>query len=83
MKIVRNDVKETKFGDVAVGSVFIEEDIVYMKTSDFYEIEGDDCDYEEERHYMYNAIGLGNGTFNRFSDWDMVRVSNDAHLVVN
>ena len=83
MKIVRNDVKETKFSEVAVGAVFIEEDIVYMKTSDFYEIEGDDCDYEEEHHYMYNAIGLGNGTFNCFSDWDMVRVCNDAHLVVN
>ena len=83
MKIVRNDVKETKFSEVAVGAVFIEEDAVFMKTFDFYEIEGDDCDYEGGHHYMYNAIGLGNGTFNRFSDWDMVRVCNDAHLVVN
>lgn len=83
MKIVRNDVKETKFGDVAVGSVFIEEDTVYMKTFDFYEIEGDDCDYEEERHYQHNAINLGSGMFNHFSDWDMVRVCNDAQLVVN
>jgi len=83
MKIVRNDVKETKFDEVAVGAVFIYEDAVYMKTFDFYEIEGDDCDYEEEHHYMYNAIDLGNGMFNRFSDWDMVRVCNDAQLVVN
>ena len=83
MKIVRNDVKETKFGDVAVGAVFIDEDVVYMKTFDFYEIEGDDCDYEEEHHYQYNAINLGSGMFNRFSDWDLVRVCNDAQLVVN
>lgn len=83
MKIVRNDVKETKFGDVKVGAVFIEEDDVFMKTLDFYEIEGDDCDYEEERHYMYNAIDLGNGEFARFGYGDMVRVCNDAHLVVN
>ena len=83
MKIVRNDVKETKFGDVAVGAVFIEEDEAFMKTLDFYEIEGDDCDYEEEHHYMYNAISLGNGSFSCFSDWDMVRVCNDAYLVVN
>lgn len=83
MKIVRNDVKETKFGDVKVGAVFIEEDDVFMKTFDFYEIEGDDCDYEEEHHYMYNAICLGSGSFARFSDHDMVRVCNDAHLVVN
>lgn len=81
MKIVRNDVKETKFGDVAVGAVFIYEDAVYMKTFDFYEIEEDD--FAEKFHYSYNAIDLGNGTFNRFSDWDMVRVCNDAHLVVN
>lgn len=83
MKIVRNDVKVTKFGDVAVGSVFIEDDVVFMKTFDFYEIKGDDCDYEEERHYMYNAIDLGNGTFARFVGHDLVRVCNDAHLVVN
>ena len=83
MKIVRNDVKETKYSEVAIGAVFIEEDTVYMKTPEFYEIEGDDCDYEEEHHYRYNAIGLGNGMFNGFSDWDMVRVCNNAYLVVN
>ena len=83
MKIVREDIKETKFGDVAVGTVFIDEDVVYMKTFEFYEIEGDDCDYEEERHYQRNAINLGSGMFNRFSDWDTVRVCNDAQLVVN
>ena len=81
MKIVRNDMKETKFGDIAAGSVFIEEDAVFMKTPEFYEVEEDDC--EEKFHYKYNAIDLGNGMFNRFSDWDMVRVCNDAHLVVN
>ena len=83
MKIVRDDVKMTRFSEVAIGAVFIEEDTVYMKTPEFYEIEGDDCDYEEERHYQRNAIGLGSGTFNRFSDWDMVRVCNDAYIVVN
>ena len=83
MKIVRNDVKETKFGDVAVGAVFIDEDVVYMKTFDFYEIEGDDCDYEEEHHYQYNAISLSSGAFARFVSSDVVRVCNDAYLVVN
>ena len=83
MKIVRDDVKMTRFSEVTIGAVFIEEDTVYMKTPEFYEIEGDDCDYKEEHHYRYNAIGLGSGTFNGFSDWDMVRVCNDAYLVVN
>lgn len=81
MKIVREDAKVTKFGDVAVGSVFIEEDTVFMKTLEFYEIE-EDC-LGDETHYMYNAIGLGNGTFSRFTDYDMVKVCNDAHLVVS
>lgn len=82
MKIVREDVKVTKFGDVAVGSVFIEDDVVFMKTLEFYEIEEDYCG-EEIHRYMYNAISLGSGAFGRFVDSDMVRVSNDAHLVVN
>ena len=83
MKIIREDIKVTKFSDVKVGSVFIDEDAVFMKTSEFYEIEYNDYDHEEETHYSYNAIDLGNGTFARFVGHDMVRVCNDAHLVVN
>ena len=83
MKIVRDDVKMTRFSEVAIGAVFIEEDTVYMKTPEFYEIEGDDCDYEEEHHYQYNAISLSSGAFARFVSSDVVRVCNDAYLVVN
>lgn len=81
MKIVRNDVKVTKFNDVAVGSVFIQDDVVFIKTLEFYEIEKDS--YGEETHFDYNAINLGNGEFACFAFSDMVRVCNDAHLVVN
>lgn len=81
MKIVRNDVKETKFGDVAVGSVFIAEDAVFMKTFESYEIEKNG--YDEEVRYSHNAIDLSGGNFARFSDLDMVRVCNNAHLVVD
>ena len=80
MKIVREDVKVTKFGDVAVGSVLIEDDIVFMKTLEFYENEEDD--YEEENHYAHNAIRLSSGEFSHFTDYDMVKVCYDAHLVV-
>ena len=83
MKIVRNDVKETKFSDVKIGAVFIQDDIVFIKTFEFYEIEEDSYNYEKERRYRYNAINLGSGEFARFTDSDMVKVSNDAHLVVN
>lgn len=81
MKIVRNDVKLTKFDDVAVGSVFIQDDTIYMKTLEIYEIEEDD--YEEELRYKYNAIDLGNGAFYRFVGHDMVMVCGDAYLVIN
>jgi hypothetical protein len=80
MKIVREDVKVTRFGDVAVGSVFIEDDIVFMKTLKFYEIEEDG--YEEEARYAHNAIRLSTGEFSHFTDYDMVKVCNDAQLVV-
>jgi hypothetical protein len=83
MKIVREDIKVTKFGDVKVGAVFIESDVVFMKTLEFYEIEEDSYNYEEEHRYQYNAISLGSGEFARFVYSDMVRVCNDAQLVVN
>ena len=81
MKIVRNDMKLTKFDDIAVGSVFIQDDVVYMKTLEIYEIEKDG--YEEELRYKYNAINLGNGEFYRFVGHDMVIVCSDAYLVIN
>lgn len=83
MKIVREDVKVTKFGDIKVGAVFIQDDAAFMKTLEFCEIEESNYGYEEEHRYQYNAIDLGNGEFARFGYGDMVRVCNDAYLVVN
>lgn len=80
MKIVREDMKEIRFGDVAVGSVFIEYDVIFMKTLDVYEIEKDN--YEEEYRYKFNAVNLGNGEFHRFVDGDMVKACKDAYLTV-
>lgn len=83
MKIVRNDVKMTKFGDIKVGAVFIQDDVAFMKTLEFCEIEESEYTCEEEHRYQYNAIDLGSGEFARFVYSDMVRVCNDAYLVVN
>lgn len=80
MKIVRDDMKVIRFGDIAVGSVFIEDDVVFMKTLEFYEIEEDD--YKDEHRYKHNAISLGSGSFALFVDSNMVKVCNDAYLVV-
>lgn len=80
MKIVREDMKVIRFGDIAVGSVFIEDDVVYMKTLDVYEIKKDN--YEEEPCYKSNAVILGGGEFTCFANSDMVRVCNDAYLTV-
>lgn len=80
MKIVREDMKEIRFGNIAVGSVFIEGDTVYMKTLDAYEIEKNG--HEEELCYKFNAVILDSGEFTRFVDSDMVKTCNDAYLTV-
>ena len=80
MRIIREDVKMSRFEEIDVGEVFIAEDDVYMKTSSFYEIETNYA--EQESRWRYNAICLSTGCFNLFSDSDRVKSCGEACLTV-
>lgn len=79
MKIVREDMKVTKFHEVDIGAVFVQDDVVYMKTPNFCGIEEEA--YQEE-HCKFNAICLHNGNLSYFNYSDTVKVYCDACLVV-
>ena len=80
MRIVREDVKTIKFGEVNLGEVFIAEDDVYIKTNSFYEIEANYA--EQESRYRHNAICLSTGYFNLFADCEEVKPCGGAYLTV-
>lgn len=80
MRIIREDVKMSRFEEIDVGEVFIAEGDVYMKTSSFYEIETNYA--EQESRWRYNAICLSTGCFNLFSDSDRVKSCGEVCLTV-
>ena len=57
MKIIRQDNKKIELDDLSVGDVFIYVDTIFMKIEP---IEVIDKDYE--KHEVYNAICLKDGT---------------------
>lgn len=80
MRIIREDVKMSRFEKINLGGVFVAEDDVYMKTSSFYEIETNYA--EQESRWRYNAISLSTGYFNLFADDDEVKPCGEACLTV-
>ena len=80
MRIIREDVNMSQFGEIDYGKVFIAEDDVYMKTTPFYEIETNYAN--QESRWRYNAISLSTGYFNLFADDDEVKPCGEACLTV-
>lgn len=77
MKIIHEEKPMKFFYELASGSVFIHDDVVYMKMD---EISGGDEVTGE--YFSFNAVFLGDGEPVRFNDSDKVRVCADTVLMI-
>lgn len=67
------------FGKITCGTLFLDEDnIPYIKTFDFSNNYGCDCDYI----YIYNSICLATGGGRNFQEDKKVNVPNDYELKI-
>lgn len=72
MKIKRNVEKKEKFCAICPGTVFLSNNIPYMKTDDI-------NTYNED---VFNAVALEIGDFAWFDDAELVHPCNDAELLI-
>ena len=73
MKVIRNVGKKEKFCVICPGTVFLSNDVPYMKTDVV------TVGYDED---VFNAVALETGAFNWFDDEELVHPCYDVELLI-
>lgn len=78
MKIIRNASERKQFKELLMGDVFIaiEDESLYMRTSEAYEFPARD-------EYHYNAVCLVDGSMVFFKEWEQVSIPKEVTLTVD